>query len=110
MTEVRSHKPIPLGLTALVALAAALAALAVSGDHGAQAHGPASTHAAVTSAELGLRQDMRKLWEDHITWTRMVIVDFAAGASDMPAAEKRLLRNQVDIGNAIKPYYGQCSR
>jgi len=74
MTEVRSHKPIPLGLTALVALAAALAALAVSGGHGAQAHGPASTHAAVTSAELGLRQDMRSLWEDHVSWTRLAIV------------------------------------
>jgi hypothetical protein len=52
---------------------------------------------------------MDKLWEDHITWTRMVIVDFAAGLPDLPTAEARLLRNQADIGNAIKPYYGAAA-
>ena len=52
------------------------------------------------------RLAMNKLWEDHITWTRMVIVDFAANLPDLQTAEARLLRNQADIGNAIKPYYG----
>ena len=52
---------------------------------------------------------MAKLWEDHIVWTRMVIVDFAAGLPDLKAAETRLLRNQTDIGNAIKPYYGAAA-
>jgi hypothetical protein len=52
---------------------------------------------------------MAKLWEDHIVWTRMVIVDFAAGLPDLKAAEGRLLRNQADIGNAIKPYYGTAA-
>jgi len=52
---------------------------------------------------------MDKLWEDHITWTRMVIVDFAAGLPDLKQAEVRLLRNQADIGNAIKPYYGAAA-
>jgi hypothetical protein len=58
---------------------------------------------------VALRAAMDKLWEDHITWTRMVIVDFAAGLPDLPNAEARLLRNQVDIGNAIKPYYGRAA-
>jgi hypothetical protein len=52
---------------------------------------------------------MDKLWEDHITWTRTVIVDFAAGLPDLKTAEARLLRNQADIGNAIKPYYGAAA-
>jgi hypothetical protein len=52
---------------------------------------------------------MDKLWEDHITWTRMVIVDFAAGLLDLKTAEARLPRNQADIGNAIKPYYGRAA-
>src|SRR5919197_6012847 len=55
------------------------------------------------------RARMDKLWEDHITWTRMVIVDFAGGLPDLTTAEARLLRNQVDIGNAIKPYYGTAA-
>jgi hypothetical protein len=39
----------------------------------------------------------------------MVIVDFAAGLPDLKTAETRLLRNQADIGNAIKPYYGTAA-
>lgn len=59
-----------------------------------------------TSAEA-LGKAMRKLWEDHITWTRLYIVSFAADLPDLAATTQRLLRNQSDIGNAIKPYYGQ---
>ena len=56
---------------------------------------------------IELKTGMRKLWEDHVTWTRNVIfclVDELPGADQ---AVKRLLQNQVDIGNAIKPYYGE---
>jgi hypothetical protein len=52
---------------------------------------------------------MRKLWEDHITWTRLAIVSFAGGVPDLQATEARLLANQVDIGKAIKPYYGRTA-
>src|SRR5688572_21804546 len=58
------------------------------------------------SGEHALRNAMRKLWEDHITWTRLFIVSEAADLPDKAATTERLLRNQVDIGNAIKPYYG----
>jgi hypothetical protein len=52
---------------------------------------------------------MRKLWEDHITWTRLVIVGVLGDlpAADVDASVQRLLQNQVDIGNAIKPFYGE---
>jgi hypothetical protein len=56
-----------------------------------------------------LRADMRKLWDDHITWTRQWIVSFAAGLPDQEAASARLMQNQVDIGNAIKPFYGDAA-
>ncbi len=49
---------------------------------------------------------MRKLWEDHITWTRLYIVSFAADLPDADAVAQRLLQNQADIGNAIRPFYG----
>jgi hypothetical protein len=57
--------------------------------------------------ETALREAMRKLWEDHITWTRLVIVSTAANLPDLDATTQRLLKNQTDIGNAIKPYYGE---
>jgi len=53
-----------------------------------------------------LREDMRKLWEDHITWTRNYIISAVAGLEDEGKVAERLLKNQDDIGNAIKPYYG----
>lgn len=50
---------------------------------------------------------MRKLWEDHITWTRLVIVSIANDLPDTQPTVDRLLQNQVDIGDAIKPFYGE---
>jgi len=55
------------------------------------------------------RNDMRKLWEDHVTWTRVFIISAAAKLSDKDAATQRLLQNQVDIGNAVKPFYGDAA-
>jgi hypothetical protein len=49
---------------------------------------------------------MRKLWEDHITWTRLYIVSAAADLPNTDPTAQRLLQNQVDIGDAIRPYYG----
>lgn len=60
---------------------------------------------AVSPKELELRMDMRKLWEDHITWTRMYMVAAIADEDNKDSIAQRLLKNQEDIGNAIKPYY-----
>jgi nicotinamidase-related amidase len=68
----------------------------------------ASPTAAPVSA-LAFRDAMRKLWEDHVTWTRLYIVSAVAGLPDTDATTQRLLQNQVDIGNAIKPYYGDAA-
>ena len=92
---------------AAAGLAAALALLFTT-EHAGNAH--AAPAASAPSAEAAaFSAKMAKLWEDHIVWTRMVIVDFAAGLPDLKAAEVRLLRNQADIGNAIKPYYGAAA-
>ncbi|HLF57120.1 MAG TPA: hypothetical protein VI942_09775 [Thermoanaerobaculia bacterium] len=56
-----------------------------------------------------LRADMRKLWEDHVTWTRVYIISAVADLEDQKAAAGRLLENQVDIGDAIKPIYGDAA-
>src|SRR5581483_4761144 len=66
---------------------------------------PASA-SAITPKQVAFQDAMRKLWEDHITWTRLFIVDFSAGSPETDATLQRLLRNQVEIGDAIAPYYG----
>src|SRR5687768_17376707 len=52
---------------------------------------------------------MRRLWEDHIVWTRMFIVGAVAGTPDAGPAAERLLRNQSDIGDAVKPFYDEAA-
>jgi hypothetical protein len=55
------------------------------------------------------RAGMRKLWTDHIIWTRQYIVSAVDGLPDADAAAGRLLKNQEHIGNAIIPFYGQAA-
>lgn len=55
---------------------------------------------------VNLRMAMNKLWEDHIIWTRNVIMCFTDDLPGTDQAVARLLKNQEDIGNAIKPVYG----
>ena len=122
MNTTRASRPIPIALTALVAFFSALVALAVSNVMDmAQAHGNAQTpmtmpmtatvHSASTPTAKGvaLRTHMRKLWEDHITWTRLAIISLETGAPDTSVTVARLLQNQVDIGNAVKPFYGKAA-
>jgi hypothetical protein len=110
--DTRAARPIPLFLTALVALFSAFVALAVS-NGAAHAHGNrdhhASAPAALTSKEVTLRNEMRRLWEDHITWTRLAIISLTTGSPDTEATVGRLLKNQTDIGNAVKPFYGNAA-
>ncbi|MGH3073077.1 MAG: hypothetical protein ACRDNB_12535 [Gaiellaceae bacterium] len=118
MDKTRAARPIPLALTMLVAFFSALAALAVSNGMDAHAHGNAAHHATVpvaqtssapTAKQAALRAEMRRLWEDHITWARLAVISLTTDSPDTSATVARLLRNQTDIGNAIKPFYGPAA-
>jgi len=113
VTRSQSHRPIPLGLTLLIAIFSALVALALSGAHHAHAATGAShanaAQAPVSAASFALHTDMRRLWEEHVTWTRLAIISLTTDSPDTKAKVARLLRNQTDIGNAVKPFYGPAA-
>jgi len=89
-------------------LAVALACLALPAvPSSAQQPAPKTTaHTATKQASSDLRQNMRKLWTDHVVWTRGYIIAALNGTPDAQAAADRLMKNQEDIGNAIAVYYG----
>jgi hypothetical protein len=93
-----------------------LLVLALMASPSPAVHSAGSVHAAVAASTAAIPLDrdgyhdaMRKLWEDHVTWTRLYIVSAVAGLPDTQSAAERLLRNQVDIGDAIKPFYGEAA-
>ena len=107
----RGRRLLALTLAAAAAAGALFLLIGASGDGPAPApaahdHAAAAARPAVPAAEVALRQDMRALWEEHVFWTRLAIVDFAAGSPGLPTTEARLLRNQADIGRAVGRVYG----
>ena len=93
--------------TGLLATALAFVVLAPS-NHPADA---ATGHGAV-AARAAFQDAMRKLWEDHIVWTRQYIVSAATlpgDLADIGPTTDRLLANQTDIGNALGQFYGDAA-
>ncbi len=56
-----------------------------------------------------LAQAMRKLWAEHVVYTRLYIISAVDGSDDTQQVSARLLKNQEDIGDAIVPYYGAAA-
>lgn len=80
--------------------------LATGASTGTGKEKPGSRGGTATVEKGAFRKEMRRLWEDHITWTRLYIVSALADLPDKDATAGRLLQNQTDIGNAVKPLYG----
>ncbi len=66
-----------------------------------------TSNVAYAHSKSSLHDWMRKLWEDHVTWTRLFIVSAAADLPDKDVTTQRLLQNQADIGNAVADFYGR---
>lgn len=54
-----------------------------------------------------LRTALRRLWTDHVLWTRSYVVAAVGDYPDTATAAERLLKNQEDIGAAVVPFYGK---
>lgn len=99
-----------LGLGAIVGtLIASLAlAFAVTATPAVDAHNGQGAGA----DKAAFHDAMRKLWEDHIVWTRQFIVSAATESgnlADIGPTTDRLLANQTDIGNALGQFYGEAT-
>lgn len=57
--------------------------------------------------QMSLQLALRRLWSDHVIWTREYVVAAIASAPDTQAVAGRLLANQEHIGSAIVPFYGE---
>jgi hypothetical protein len=117
LTTTRKVRTMRVATAIVVCLlgALALATVTSAGGKGTSAHA-ARGHAPMSASAVAFHDAMRKLWEDHITYTRNVIIslelnDPAASAvlPDLSTVVDRLLQNQADIGDAIKPFYGAAA-
>ena len=111
MNTPRALRPTPLGLMLAIALLGAFLALVIAGGPSALANGNGRQGGKdkISQKELALRNDMRRLWEDHVTWTRLAIISLTTDAPDTAATVGRLLQNQTDLGDAIEPFYGEAA-
>jgi hypothetical protein len=101
-----------LALGLLIAVLGIVAVLSMSGARASRAATDRVDRASVpsrTAKAVAFHDQMRALWEAHGAWTHMVIVSFAGDLPNLKAEEAVLLRNQVQIGNAVKPYYGRAA-
>jgi hypothetical protein len=108
-TNSFAGRRVTLTFAGVIALASMIVVLAVSGtgeSRAARAHAHGAGVPLRTAKAVTFHDDMRALWEAHGSWTHMVIISFVGNLRNLPAEEQVLLHNQVDIGNAVKPYYG----
>lgn len=96
------------GTVALIAAAVTLGFGVQQSQAGDMPAGSASV-SMLTPKAIAFHDAMRGLWQYHGTYTERAIVSFVAGNPDTNAVIGTLLQNQVDIGNAVKPYYGRAA-
>ncbi|MGD9890795.1 MAG: hypothetical protein AB7R89_05185 [Dehalococcoidia bacterium] len=104
----RQQRRLPLVPIALLLALLTLVALGGTRVTAHQSHTNGATEEA-KERRVAFHDTMRRLWEDHIVWTRMYLVSAIAELPDTQATAERLLRNQTDIGDAIRPYYGDAA-
>jgi hypothetical protein len=103
--EEEKMKRVATMVLALVVAFASVSDISLAGASEGKAKAPMVS----SKSAIALRMTMRKLWEDHITYTSFYITSALAGSDDVGKVAERLLKNQEDLGNAIKPVYGDAA-
>lgn len=58
---------------------------------------------------IELSNKFRLLWEQHVYWTRIVIMGIVFDLPDLDCSTKRLLRNAPDFAEVFCSYYGRTN-
>lgn len=101
-----------LGLVAALVAIAMVAAACGSDSDDTKSAAPTPSTSTVAQPRVDsveLRSAMRKAWADHMQWTYATVDAFFHNAKALDPTLQRLLANQDDIGNAVKPYYGDAA-
>jgi hypothetical protein len=68
---------------------------------------PVLKSSCISKKEVNLKSSMRLAWEQHVYWTRLTIESLVFNLPDVSFTTARLLRNATDMGNLLKPFYGE---
>ena len=57
--------------------------------------------------QMNLMNELRKLWTEHMFWTRLFLISMLSGLSDLEVTTNRLLRNPTDFAKVLEVFYGK---